>query len=202
MASESFLGKQGKKGELFPAVKHMQLEKDSGKCGHILFRNFPLIVGLVSKWSTFQCPPVTKCKRCNLSHASFVSHMHHWLTDRWWPVGLSVDKHCPPVVRLRNFTDGRFLVTIVGSTVGCNATGIYNWTLYHKFGALHNLEIWQNALTLLCIFFTQTTGARAKPEEEKEDEVASRTLCELPQVPLCHIVTPLVLFFLFNAEQT
>lgn len=36
---------------------------------------------------------------------------------------------------------------------------------------------------------SQTTGPRAKPEEEKEDEVESRTFHWFPQVPLCHIVT-------------
>ncbi|KAF3842908.1 hypothetical protein F7725_001757, partial [Dissostichus mawsoni] len=39
----------------------------------------------------------------------------------------------------------------------------------------------------------RTTGARAKPEEEKEDEMESRTFSGYPQVPLRHIVTSLVL---------
>lgn len=45
--------KPKKKSELFPAVKHMQPEKDSGKCGHILFGDFLLMDRPVSKWSHF-----------------------------------------------------------------------------------------------------------------------------------------------------
>lgn len=123
----------------------------------------------------------------NNTHLRFVLLYHHWSVNRWC-VGLPVSKHGPLVGRLWNFTHRPTVgvvvvmgdVTVAGLTVGCAGTVMYSRTLYYNF------------VCLISFFFTQTTGARAKPEEEKENEVESRTFGELPQVPLCHIVTPLV----------
>lgn len=67
-------------------------------------------------------------------------------------------------------------------------------------GKVSELILIQHSFVNLCfcplfLFFPhpQTTGPRAKPEKEKEDEMESRTFRRFPQVPLCHIVTSLVL---------
>ena len=48
----------------------------------------------------------------------------------------------------------------------------------------------------------QATGSRAKPEEEKEDEMESRTFHGFPQVSLRHIVTSLILLITHNITHT
>lgn len=46
----------------------------------------------------------------------------------------------------------------------------------------------------------QTTGPREKPEEEKEDEVEGGAFHGLPQVPLRHIVTKLIISIIYHTR--
>lgn len=69
---------------LFPAVKHMQLEKDSGKCGHFLFRDSPLSrtskqMKHISEASINQ---IQKLLSVNKSCMSFLIHYLASLVDR------------------------------------------------------------------------------------------------------------------------
>lgn len=53
-------------------------------------------------------------------------------------------------------------------------------------------------LLLFCCL--QTTGPREKPEEEKEDEVEGGAFHGLPQVPLRHIVTKLIISIIYHTR--
>lgn len=54
------------------------------------------------------------------------------------------------------------------------------------------------SLLLFCCL--QTTGPREKPEEEKEDEVEGGAFHGLPQVPLRHIVTKLIISIIYHTR--
>lgn len=68
-----------------------------------------------------------------------------------------------------------------------------------KLGAGPNTEFCKSKKKVQPVFLfpphPQTTSPRAKPEEEKEDEMESRAFHRFSQVPLRHIVTSLILFY-------